>query len=66
MMMMMRRGERLTLDDLVVGEVQVEQEEHVEQSQSPTEEETRGLTHRTGQQSCDLTGDHTQTMLAHG
>lgn len=48
-MMMMCRGERLTLDNLVVGEVQVEQEEHVEQSQSSTEEETRGLTHRTGQ-----------------
>lgn len=45
---------RRTLDDLVVGEVQVEQEKHVEQSQSPTEQQTRSLAHRPGQQNCHL------------
>lgn len=49
----------LTLYDLVIGEVQVEQEEHVQQRQSPTEEETRSLTHRPGQQCRHLRGRHT-------
>lgn len=42
-------GEYRTLDDLVVGEVQVEQEQHVQQSQSPTEQQSWSLTHRAGQ-----------------
>ena len=49
-------GERLTLDDLVVGKVQVEQEEHVQHRYSPTEEEARSPAHCAGQQSRHLTG----------
>lgn len=51
--------DHLTFNNLVVGKVKVEQEEHVEQSQCPTEEQTRGLTHCSGQQSRNLRGDHT-------
>ncbi len=56
----------LTFDDLVVGEVKVEQEEHVEERQSPTEEETRSLTDCTRQQSRYLTGARHNTGLLHG
>lgn len=52
MMMMMM----LTLHHLVVGEVQVGEEQHVEQSQSPAEEEPRSLTHGPGQQGRNLQG----------
>lgn len=47
--MMLVMARILTLNDLVVGEVQVEQEQHVQQSQSPTEQQARGLTNRAGQ-----------------
>lgn len=49
-------GKCRTLDDLVVGEVQVEQEQHVQQSQSPTEQQAGSLTHRARQENCHLTG----------
>lgn len=49
----------LTFYDLVVGEVKVEQEQHVEDCQRPAEEEARRLTHRTRQQSRHLTRDDT-------
>lgn len=53
-------GKDRTLDDLVVGEVQVEQEQHVQQSQSPTEQQARSLTNRAGQQNRHLVGDQMQ------
>lgn len=42
-------GKYRTLDNLVVGEVQVQQEQHVQQSESPTEQQARSLTHSAGQ-----------------
>lgn len=51
------RRKFLTFYDLVVGEVKVEQEEHVEERHCPTEEETRSLTDRPRQQSRYLTED---------
>lgn len=50
-------GKYRTFDDLVVGEVQVEQEQHVQQRQSPTEQQARSLTHSAGQQNRHLIGD---------
>lgn len=44
----------LTFNNLVVGEVQVEQEEHVEGSQRATKDETRRLAHRARDQHCHL------------
>lgn len=56
MMMLMAMMMMLTLHHLVVGEVQVGEEEHVEQSQSPTEEEPGSLAHGPGQQRRNLQG----------
>lgn len=50
----------LTFYNLVVGKVKVEQEEHMEDRQSPAEKETRSLTHCPGQQSGYLTGEKTK------
>lgn len=43
-------GEWPTFNNAVVGEVQVEQEEHVQQRQRPAEQQPRSLTHSPGQQ----------------
>lgn len=53
-------GKYRTLDNLVVGEVQVEQEQHVQQSQSPAEQQPRGLAHCAGQQNRHLMGGHSR------